>query len=128
MKPLRPHNYYGGTTCPGRVTGQVDTIRSLIPEEDEMSKLYIVKGSAATRYLTNGIEKWALTSATLEAEVRERFDVEPVRQVSDDLLNRIRDAHGPAASTGGGLFSDDDLGRIATMLRNEIDQTRLSRR
>lgn len=36
MKPLRPHNYYGGTTCPGRVTGQVSTIRSLIPEEDDM--------------------------------------------------------------------------------------------
>ena len=35
-RPLRPHNYYGGTTCPGRVTGQVDTIRGLIPEEDDM--------------------------------------------------------------------------------------------
>lgn len=36
MRPLRPHNYYGGTTCPGRVTGQVSTIRSLIPKEEDM--------------------------------------------------------------------------------------------
>ncbi len=37
MRPLRPHNWYGGTTCPGRVTGQVPTIRGLIPEEDDMT-------------------------------------------------------------------------------------------
>ena len=34
MKPLRPHNWYKLTDCPARATGQVDTIRSLIPEEE----------------------------------------------------------------------------------------------
>jgi len=38
MKPLRPHNSYGGTTCPGRATGQVPTIRGLIPKEDDVCK------------------------------------------------------------------------------------------
>ena len=70
MRPLRPHNYYGGTTCPGRVTSQVPTIRSLIPappvkEADDM--FLFVRNPAGTIAIVGELGKRPLTLSEWKA-------------------------------------------------------------
>lgn len=91
MNPLRPHNYYGGTTCPGRVMGQVRTIRGLIPEEEDDMLTAIQKEGSRAVYATDGIYKWGIPNPTMWAEMRASKIIAPgLVKVTANLFDRIR--------------------------------------
>lgn len=113
MKPLRPHNYYGGTTCPGRATGQVGTIRSLIPEEDDMGMTPEEKELYDKQLATIYAQIDAIRTALLQppqfnpdAAVWDSPLTKAVREHAEDMgrhlnIQQIRDNIGPRAGGGG---------------------------
>ena len=128
MKPLRPHNYYGGTTCPGRATAQVSTIRTLIPEEDDMplsneDKTYL-SGLVREHQDWEGRQlSWMIRH--LLAEIVKHINAAGVVTREDVVTQATRIIEKLAGSGAVGI-SDGDIQRFAAALRTELDKTKFS--
>ena len=90
------------TACPG------DNLYDIIPQltfkqkEEDSMKLYIIKGSGPTHYVSDFVWKWGISPKSLLDELRRTGAVEPgVKSVSDRMLKFIKDTHDPISGSGG---------------------------
>ena len=121
MLPLRPHLYWGGTSCPGAQWPEwVPQLRAAVLQEDDMLFAIQREGSGAV-YATDGIHKWGIPRMTMWKELQDKGLMRSgLIQLSATTFDRIRPTHTGASSSGGGLSE----AQIRKIVRQEIDKTK----
>ena len=109
------HRWLSATSCPsGRNPWDakfalINEWENPLTEEDEM-KLYVIKGSGATRYVSDFVQKWGIPATSVETELRDAGVVEPgVKNVSDRMLRLIKDTHDLIGGGGGGGATVEEI-------------------